>query len=468
MASAPRGPSRVYARQGRVDARSSLLPSQGLLWPACEARDGGSLRGSWATHEDKESERRVMPVEPQDYYTILGVPRDADPQTIKRAFRQLAFEYHPDRNKTPAAEERFKAIAEAYAVLSDPDKRTAFDAAAAQGASVHAAEDLFSTIDFRDLFRGLGFDFAEAGPFDHFLRYQRQARAARGADLEATLTITLQRVATGGDEMLPLRRPTVCPTCQGTGAQPGTRAAPCPACHGRGQRLEHWRQGSLRMQQVVPCSRCQGQGLVYTTHCVTCRGQQYLERDEQLTLTIPPGVEEGMVLRVPGHGQPSREPGGLPGDLFVLLRIAPDPRFERRGSDLWQEVTLPVEDAVLGTQVAVPTAYAPVPLTMPAGIQPGTVVCLRQYGLPEFGNERRGDMYVRVQLHLPQDLSPAERAAYEELRALKTGSAPRVAPAPAVPPAGTHSAMASSGFKGWLAQWWERIDTTVRQWLKTT
>jgi len=220
------------------------------------------------------------------------------------------------------------------------------------------------------------------------------------------------------------------------------------------------------MQQVVPCPRCQGQGLVYMTRCATCRGQQYIERDEPLTLTIPQGVEEGMVLRVPGYGQPSREPGGLPGDLFVVLRIAPDPRFERRGIDLWQEVTLPVEDGVLGTTVAVPTVHAPVPLTIPAGIQPGTVVCLRQYGLPEFGSERRGDMYVRVQLQIPAHLSPAERAAYEQLRALKVGPAPRVTTAPAGPPAGPPVARASGGLQGWLARWWERIDTTIRQWLR--
>jgi molecular chaperone DnaJ len=407
-----------------------------------------------------------MPAAHQDYYTILGVPRDADAQTIKRAFRQLALAYHPDRNKAPGAEERFKAIAEAYAVLSDPDKRAAFDAAAAQGASVHAAEDLFSTIDFRDLFRGLGFDFAGAGPFDHFLRHQRRAQAARGANLEATLTISLQRVATGGDELLHLRRPTVCPTCHGTGAQPGTRAEPCPECQGRGQHVQQWHQGGLFMQHVVPCPRCHGQGLWYATRCATCRGQQLIERDEQLTLTIPRGVEEGMVLRVPGHGQPSREPGGLPGDLFVVLRIAPDPRFERRGSDLWQEVTLPVEEGVLGTQVTIPTLHAPVSLAIPAGIQPGTVVCLRQYGLPEFGSERRGDMYVRVQLHIPDHVSPAERTAYEQLRALKAGAAQRVATATATPQAGTRVARAAGGFKGWLATWWDRIDTTIRQWLR--
>jgi molecular chaperone DnaJ len=407
-----------------------------------------------------------MPAVHQDYYTILGVSRDADEPTIKRAFRTLAFAYHPDRNKAPEAEERFKAISEAYAVLSDPDKRAAFDAGTAQGASVSAAEDIFSTIDFRDVFRGLGFDFAGAGHFDHFMRQQRQGRASRGANLEATLVVSLQRVATGGDEILHLRRPTACPTCHGTGAQAGTPSAPCPECHGRGQRVQHWRQGGLIMQQVVTCHRCRGQGLFYATRCATCQGQQLIERDEQLTIPIPRGVEEGMVLRVPGQGQPSRDPGGLPGDLFVVLRIASDERFERRGIDLWQEVTLSVEEGVLGTQVDIPTLHAPVPLDIPAGIQPATVLCLRQYGLPEFGSQRRGDMYVRVQLHIPEHVSPAERAVYEQLRALKAGHAQRVAPAPSTPQAGTRSAMAPGGFKGWLAQWWNKIDTTLRQWLR--
>jgi molecular chaperone DnaJ len=407
-----------------------------------------------------------MPAVHQDYYTILGVSRDADEQTIKRAFRTLALAYHPDRNKAPEAEERFKAISEAYAVLSDPDKRAAFDAGTARGASVSAAEDIFSTVDFRDVFRGLGFDFAEAGHFDHFMRHQRRGRAARGANLEATLAVSLHRVATGGDEILHLRRPTACPTCHGTGAQPGTQSAPCPECHGRGHRVQHWRQGGLIMQQVVTCHRCSGQGLLYATRCATCQGQQLIERDEQLTIPIPMGVEEGMVLRVPGQGQPSRDPGGLPGDLFVVLHITPDERFERRGIDLWQEVTLSVEEGVLGTQVDIPTLHAPVPLEIPAGTQPATVLCLRQYGLPEFGSQRRGDMYVRVQLHIPEHVSPAERAAYEQLRALKAGHAPRVAPAPSTPQAGTRSAMAPGGFKGWLAQWWNRIDTTIRQWLR--
>ncbi|MGE3541654.1 MAG: DnaJ C-terminal domain-containing protein [Candidatus Tectimicrobiota bacterium] len=407
-----------------------------------------------------------MPALHQDYYAILGVPRDADEQTIKRAFRKLAFTYHPDRNKEPEAETRFKEISEAYAVLSDPEKRAAFDAGAARGASVSAAEDLFSRVDFGDLFRGLGFDFAGAGPFEQFMRQHRQARASRGANLEVALTVSLQRVATGGEEILTLRRPRICPSCQGTGAQSGTSSQPCPECHGRGQRVQQWRQGGLIMQQLVACRRCEGQGIVYATRCGTCRGQRLIESEERLTLYIPMGVEEGMVLRVPGQGHPSPEPGGVPGDLFVLIHLAADARFERQGIDLWQEVRLPVEEAVLGTQVDIPSLQAPVRLEIPAGIQPATVLRLPHYGLPEFGSQRRGDMYVRVQIHIPAQVSSEERAVYAHLRALKAGQATQgTSPPPPTPQAGRDEARRTGGLMRWLASWWDSIDTTIRRWL---
>jgi len=407
-----------------------------------------------------------MPAVHQDYYTILGVSRDADDQAIKRAFRQLAFEYHPDRNKAPGAEDRFKEISEAYAVLSDPERRAAFDAGEAQGASVSAAADIFSNIDFRDLFSGLGFDFAGAGRFDHFMRQRRRSRASRGANLEVELEISLQRVATGGEEILHLRRPTTCPTCHGTGAQPGTQPKPCPDCQGRGERVQQWRQGGLIMRQVITCTRCQGQGRLYMAPCSTCQGQKIIAHDDQVTIHIPIGIEDGMVLRLPGQGSPSLDAGGGPGDLFVILRLAPDDRFERRGIHLWQHVTLSVEDGILGTQVEIPTLQKPFRLDIPAGTQPETVLRLRHYGLPEFGGQRRGDMYVRVQIHIPERLSREERDQYEHLRALKQGNAKPFTAPRSTPRADTHDATAPPGLKGWLTRAWNRIDATIRQWLQ--
>lgn len=409
-----------------------------------------------------------MPTTHQDYYTVLGVPRDADDQAIKRAFRKLAFEYHPDRNKEPGAEDRFKDISEAYAVLSDPEKRAAFDAGEARGASVSASQDIFSNIDFRDLFSGLGFDFAGAGRFDHFMRQHRRGRASRGANLEAELQVSLQRVATGGNESLHVRRPTVCTACYGSGAQPGSRPEPCPTCQGRGERRQQWRQGGLIMQQVIACSHCRGQGRLYRSPCVTCRGQGVIEREEPIAIHIPLGIEDGMVLRVPGQGLASPEPGGAPGDLFVVLHIAPDERFERRGIDLWQHVSVSVEEGVLGTQVDIPTLEGAFHLDIPAGTQPETVLRLRHYGLPEFGGQRRGDMFVRVHLHIPERLSREERQQYEYLRALKQGKAPSFSTPSATDHPARGRTTAPAGLKGWLAKWWHQIDTTVRQWLKGT
>ncbi|WP_089717101.1 DnaJ C-terminal domain-containing protein [Candidatus Entotheonella palauensis] len=296
------------------------------------------------------------------------------------------------------------------------------------------------------------------------MRQHRRGRVSRGANLEAGLDITLERVATGGEETLHLRWPTACPACHGTGAQPGTQPERCPDCQGRGERIQQWRQGGLIMQQVTTCSRCHGQGLLYASRCTTCQGQKIVERDEAIAINIPIGVEDGMVLRVPGQGMPSPDPAGGPGDLFVILRIAPDNRFERRGIDLWQDVTLSVEDAVLGTQVDIPTLQEPFRLDIPAGTQPETVLRIRHCGLPEFGGLRRGHMYVRVLLHIPEYLSREEREPYEHLRTLKQG---RAKPVDATQPVtGTRRKTAQPGsIRDWLAKGWDQLDRIVRRWL---
>jgi molecular chaperone DnaJ len=355
----------------------------------------------------------------RDYYEVLGVPRDADPKAIKDAFRQLALRYHPDRNKEPGAEERFKAIAEAYAVLSDPQKRAEYDARGFAGVAGFSPEDLFGGIDFGDLLRGFGVD-VDLGPGGLFERLFRRRRTgpARGRDVEIMLEIPLERVVTGGEERLRFTRPGVCQSCQGSGAKAGTMPRRCEACGGTGKRVTGERRAGISVQQISPCAVCGARGHLIDQPCPACGGQGTVQRDEALTVTIPIGAEEGMMLRIPGRGWPSEEAGGLPGDLLVVVRSRPDPRFERHGVDLWRAEAVAVVDAVLGATVPVPTLEGSATVTIPAGTQPDTVLRLRGKGLPAFEGKQRGDLYVVVRVRVPDQLSAKERKLYERLRAL--------------------------------------------------
>jgi molecular chaperone DnaJ len=356
----------------------------------------------------------------RDYYEVLGVPRDADPRAIKDAFRQLALRYHPDRNKEPEAEARFKEIAEAYAVLSDPTRRANYDAGGLAGVAGLSPEDLWRGIDFGDLLGGLGFDWRGEGLFDRLFR-RRPAGPARGANLEVEVVVPLERVRHGGEERVRVGRPQPCGACHGVGAKPGTAPRACGTCTGSGEQVKTERRGDVAVRQITTCPACHGQGRLIDEPCSECRGGGQVTHEEALTVKIPLGVEDGMVLRVPGKGLPSREPGGAPGDLFVVVRSAPDPRFERDGADLWRVERIAVPDAVLGTTLDVPTLDGAATLTVPAGTQPGTVLRLRGQGLPEFGGGRRGDLHVRLEVEVPQRLSTDERQLYERLR---HGSAP--------------------------------------------
>ena len=353
----------------------------------------------------------------RDYYQVLSVPRDADEKTIKDAFRRLAMQFHPDRNKEPGAEEKFKEIAAAYAVLSDPKKRAEYDNRGFAAVSGFTPEDLFGGIDFGDIFGGLGFDFDRGGGlFDRFFGRRRRVGPARGANVEVDLVVPLERVLTGGEETVRLSPPQTCTACQGSGAERGTTPRTCPACGGKGQQVKSRQEGNVRIQQITVCPSCGGRGSVIDKPCPECKGRGEVEREEALTVKVPAGVEEGMALRIPGHGLPSPEAGGAPGDLYVVVRSAPDPRFERRGTDLWRTETIPVPDAVLGTQVEVPTLDGRAKVTVPAGTQPGEVLRLRGKGLPEFGGRKRGDLYVALQVSVPKRLTAEERELYERLR----------------------------------------------------
>ncbi len=359
-----------------------------------------------------------MATNQRDYYEVLGVPRDADEKAIKSAFRSLALKYHPDRNKEAGAEERFKQIAEAYAVLSDPKKRKDYDSRGFAGVAGFSTEDLYGGIDFGDLFGGLNFDFG-GSLFERFFGGAHRG-PPRGANIELDLAVPLQRVAQGGEETVRVMRREACPACGGSGAKAGTQPRACPACGGSG-RLSHSRRegkGNVLIQQITVCPACKGQGRVIDQPCPECLGRGQSEREETLSVNIPIGVEEGMALRLAGRGMPSPQKNGHPGDLFVVVRTAPDARFQRSAADLWHDASIRVAEAALGTKLSVPTLDEPAEVTVPEGTQPGAVLRLRGKGLPHFGGGRRGDLYLRLTVEIPRQLGAEERALYVRLREL--------------------------------------------------
>ena len=351
---------------------------------------------------------------------MLGVAKNADQKEIKNAFRNLALKYHPDRNKEAGAEERFKEIAEAYAILSNPKKRAEYDARGFAGVAGTSPEDLFSTINFEDIFSGLNFDFGADDLLGGFFRRHRKG-PSRGANIEVDLYVTLDRIAEGGEEVVHFNRPVTCHACHGTGGEGGVAPRKCETCGGTGRVTHSQRKEEehVLIQHIVPCSICGGRGSINEHPCLECHGSGELVQAEELTVKIPVGAEEGMALRIPGKGMPRSAADGVSGDLFVLIRSRSDPRFERAGADLLRTETLLLPDAVLGTTLKVPTLLdGLVDVTVPSGTQPDTVLRLKGKGLPEFGSNQHGDLYLRISLRVPHHLSNEERELYEQLRAM--------------------------------------------------
>jgi molecular chaperone DnaJ len=306
-------------------------------------------------------------------------------------------------------------------VLSDPKKRADYDAGGFAGLKDMRPEDLFGGINFDDLFGGLGFDFGGGGGglFERFFGGRRRAAGPqRGENLEALLQIPLERVVSGGEEPVLIERALQCPTCKGSGAKQGTAPRQCSACKGSGREVKSSRQGGVTFQSMTTCPACSGRGSFIDEPCGECHGHGQVKRTETLTVTVPVGVEEGMVLRIPGHGLASPVPNGSAGDLFVVVHTLPDGRFERDGDDLWHLQDLRLTDAVLGTELAVPTLEGSASMNVPPGTQPDTVLRLRGKGLPHFGGNRRGDLLLRLRVIVPEHLSSDERKLYAQLRQL--------------------------------------------------
>jgi molecular chaperone DnaJ len=310
---------------------------------------------------------------------------------------------------------------EAYAVLSDPKKRAEYDRAGFAGVAGYSPEDLFGGIDLDEIFRGRGFgaDFGLGGGGGLFERFFGRRAPARGEDIEVTLTIPLEKVAMGGEAVVRVPRSEKCPDCQGTGCKAGTAPRLCETCKGTGRQTRSSRHGGVLFEQVAPCPVCAGKGRFIDNPCPTCRGKGEVERDETITVKVPPGVEENMALRVPGRGYPSATEGAAPGDLLVVIRSALDPRFERDGADLWRTETIDVSEAALGTSLKVPTLDGEAKVKVPAGSQPECVLRLAGKGLPVLNARGRGSLLLRISVHVPEKLSAEERTLFERLRELR-------------------------------------------------
>ena len=351
---------------------------------------------------------------------MLGVARNADQKAIKDAFRDLALKYHPDRNKEPGAEARFKEIAEAYTVLSDPKKRSDYDSRGFAGVSGFSRDDLFGGINFDDIFSGMNAGFgmgASGNPFEGFFRRERHG-PSKGADMEVVLSVPLERIARGGEERFQLTRPITCPACHGTGEKDGAPPPRCRTCNGMGRVSRGQRQGAnhVVIEQIEVCPECHGRGFVIEHPCPECHGTGEKEQIEDLSVKIPFGIEDGMALRIHGKGMPAPEPSGAPGDLFVVIHTQPDLRFERSGADLIRQESIPLVDAVLGTTLTVPTLDGTASVTVEPGTQPDSVLRLKGKGLPFYNGTHNGDLFVRIGIKVPETLTGKERDLYEQLR----------------------------------------------------
>ena len=353
--------------------------------------------------------------EKRDYYEVLGVQRNASKDKIKDAYRKLAMQYHPDRNKSPEAEEKFKEISEAYAVLSDDEKKQQYDMLGHAGFDQrYSREDIFRGADFNSIFRDLGFGDILRQFFGGGFGGDFSERANRGQDLVYELEITLEEAAKGTEKEIEIPRTEKCEVCNGSGASPGTSPRTCPQCKGAGQ-IQHMRKSSFAMYvQVTPCPTCRGKGALIDSPCKNCRGTGLVKQRRKISVQVPVGIDEGYQLRLRGEGEMAPN-GGSPGDLYVLVHIVPNELFMRDGDDLLHVLMIDYPQAALGAEVFVPTLEGPTTVKIHPGTQPGEVIRLRGKGMPRFRGYGKGDLLVRVGIAVPEKLTPQQRALLEQL-----------------------------------------------------
>ncbi|HET9581470.1 MAG TPA: molecular chaperone DnaJ [Gemmatimonadota bacterium] len=350
----------------------------------------------------------------RDYYEVLGVARDADPDTIKRAYRGLAMSYHPDRNPDdPDAGELFKEASEAYEILRDPERRARYDRFGHAGVRSGAGATSFD-FDLADALRAFMRDF---GGFEDLFGRGRGPRTRgplRGTDAQMRMRVTLEEVATGVEKTIRAHLLQPCARCGGSGSVGGAPVA-CSQCGGRGEVQRAQRSIFGQFVSIQPCPACHGEGTVVSDPCPECRGEGRTRAERRIKVRIPPGVDTGNFLTLRGEGNAGPR-GGPPGDLLVVIEVKPHERFIRQGDDVVLELSISFPQAALGAEIEVPTLHGSATLEVPPGTQNDAVLKLEEKGLPLIDSDRRGDQLVRVRVWVPKRLTAEERARLENLR----------------------------------------------------
>lgn len=355
----------------------------------------------------------------RDYYDVLNVPRDASKDDIKNAYRKLALQYHPDRNRSPEAEEKFKEISEAYAVLFDDEKRREYDQFGHAGIdSRYSWDDLFRGVDFGEIFRDIGFGFGGFDSiFDRFFGAGGRRRVSRGADLRYDTSISLEEAYSGVRREIEVPRTEICQTCGGSGARPGTKPKRCSRCNGSGQVQHVQEAGFARFVRIEPCNTCGGRGTTIDDPCGECKGTGRVRRTRKISIKVPPGIDSGSHLRLAGEGE-AGEAGEPPGDLYVVVHVKPHEFLHRDGDDLIYRAELGFPDLALGREIDVPTLEGTARVKIPGGTQPGTVFRLKGRGMRRIQGGK-GDELVEVVIRVPVKLTNRQKELLKEFSMLE-------------------------------------------------